>query len=564
MNDCYTIHDVLIVGAGPCSLAVTARLCEETPSAIFTDEEHRRYHWIKRHGDRASIKNKRTGQTKQPKKSQTCRNYSTLVLDGTGNHWMERWNQLFKTFEISHLRSPMFFHPDPLDRDGLLSYTYEQGRDRELVEIPECVGKEISKHKKKKRLSCRTHRCVFGERHRSMTSLTILVRARPSVTIDQRDRKDYFTPSRSLFQDYCRCLVDRYGLRKDLIQQEKVQDIDFGFVPGVSETEQIFTTRSDKGVHYARSVVLAVGPGNAPAIPAGLGTADQACCHAMQIEMFPDPLVKAKLREKKDVNIVVVGGGLTSAQLTMMAIKHGAKVFHLVRGRLRVKPFDVDLNWMGKFRNFEEASFWSADTDEGKMANASERKLEFANQPFPERLEQIKQARGGGSITPRYHKLLKQHISTGKVCLHTQTTIRSSSFTDGFWTLETNPPVDLPRIDYIYFATGIASDFKSLPFLQTINQKFPIESHGGLPSLTDDLMWRDDVPLFVTGRLAALRLGPGAGNLAGARSGAERIAWAIADVIPKERHWGNEDDLTYNFKTGTGGQYCSLDCEACI
>ncbi|TIA60932.1 FAD/NAD(P)-binding domain-containing protein [Aureobasidium pullulans] len=507
MNDCYTIHDVLIVGAGPCSLAVTARLCEETPSAIFTDEEHRRYHWIKRHGDRASIKNKRTGQTKQPKKSQTCRNYSTLVLDGTGNHWMERWNQLFKTFEISHLRSPMFFHPDPLDRDGLLSYTYEQGRDRELVEIPE---------------------------------------ARPSVTIDERDRKDYFTPSRSLFQDYCRCLVDRYGLRKDLIQQEKVQDIDFGFVPGVSETEQIFTTRSDKGVHYARSVVLAVGPGNAPAIPAGLGTADQACCHAMQIEMFPDPSVKAKLREKKDVNIVVVGGGLTSAQLTMMAIKHGAKkVFHLVRGRLRVKPFDVDLNWMGKFRNFEEASFWSADTDE-------------------ERLEQIKQARGGGSITPRYHKLLKQHISAGKVCLHTQTTIRSSSFTDGFWTLETNPPVDLPSIDYIYFATGIASDFKSLPFLQTINQKFPIESHGGLPSLTDDLMWRDDVPLFVTGRLAALRLGPGAGNLAGARSGAERIAWAIADVIPKERHWGNEDDLTYNFKTGTGGRYCSLDCEACI
>ncbi|THY82356.1 FAD/NAD(P)-binding domain-containing protein [Aureobasidium pullulans] len=404
MNDCYTIHDVLIVGAGPCSLAVTARLCEETPSAIFTDEEHRRYHWIKRHGDRASIKNKRTGQTKQPKKSQTCRNYSTLVLDGTGNHWMERWNQLFKTFEISHLRSPMFFHPDPLDRDGLLSYTYEQGRDRELVEIPE---------------------------------------ARPSVTIDERDRKDYFTPSRSLFQDY-------------------------------------------------------------------------------------------------------LGGGLTSAQLTMMAIKHGAKkVFHLVRGRLRVKPFDVDLNWMGKFRNFEEASFWSADTDE-------------------ERLEQIKQARGGGSITPRYHKLLKQHISAGKVCLHTQTAIRSSSFTDGFWTLETNPPVDLPSIDYIYFATGIASDFKSLPFLQTINQKFPIESHGGLPSLTDDLMWRDDVPLFVTGRLAALRLGPGAGNLAGARSGAERIAWAIADVIPKERHWGNEDDLTYNFKTGTGGQYCSLDCEACI
>jgi hypothetical protein len=54
----------------------------------------------------------------------------------------------------------MFFHPDPHDRDGLLSYTYEKGRDEELVEIPECVGKEISKHKKKQRLKCKTHRWV--------------------------------------------------------------------------------------------------------------------------------------------------------------------------------------------------------------------------------------------------------------------------------------------------------------------------------------------------------------------------------------------------------------------
>jgi hypothetical protein len=197
--------------------------------------------------------------------------------------------------------------------------------------------------------------------------LTVPSSVRPPVTIDERDRKDYFTPSCSLFRDYCECVIDRYGLRRDLIQQERVEDIDFGSVPGVSETEQVFTVRSDQGIHHARSLVLAVGPGNAPSIPAGLGETGQGCCHAMQIREFPDPSVADKLRQNKDVNIVVVGGGLTSAQLTVMASKHGArKVFHLVRGRLRVKPFDVDLNWMGKFRNFEEASFWSADTDEGK------------------------------------------------------------------------------------------------------------------------------------------------------------------------------------------------------
>jgi len=49
--------------------------------------------------------------------------------------------------------------------------------------------------------------------------------------------------------------------------------------------------------------------------------------------------------------------------------------------------------------------------------------------------------------------------------------------------------------------------------------------------LTDELGWKKGVPLFVAGRMAALRLGPGAGNLEGARGGAERIAWGIEDVL---------------------------------
>lgn len=44
------IRDVIIIGARPCGLALAAHLCEHTPSALFADEEHARYHWIRKQG----------------------------------------------------------------------------------------------------------------------------------------------------------------------------------------------------------------------------------------------------------------------------------------------------------------------------------------------------------------------------------------------------------------------------------------------------------------------------------------------------------------------------------
>jgi hypothetical protein len=74
-----------------------------------------------------------------------------MALDASSDTWMQRWEGLFKTFDISHLRSPMFFHVDPAERDGLLSYAYANGRDDELRELHGCVGKELSKYQRKKR-----------------------------------------------------------------------------------------------------------------------------------------------------------------------------------------------------------------------------------------------------------------------------------------------------------------------------------------------------------------------------------------------------------------------------
>lgn len=146
------------------------------------------------------------------------------------------------------------------------------------------------------------------------------------------------------------------------------------------------------------------------------------------------------------------------------------------------------------------------------------------------------QARNGGSITPRYRKILDAHIASGKILLHTHTTLESVNWDEASNTwnsVVTEPAIPMPSIDYIVFATGVQTDVETIPFLQSIVKRYPIETIGGLPCLNDDLMWNDEVPMFAAGRLAGLRLGPGAPNLVGARIGAERIAWNVEDVLKK-------------------------------
>lgn len=74
------------------------------------------------------------------------------VLDAHGSKWMSMWDEKFEELKISHLRSPMFFHPDPRDRDGLLSFVYNMGREKELRAINNVVGKALSKHQRKQKM----------------------------------------------------------------------------------------------------------------------------------------------------------------------------------------------------------------------------------------------------------------------------------------------------------------------------------------------------------------------------------------------------------------------------
>lgn len=155
-------------------------------------------------------------------------------------------------------------------------------------------------------------------------------RPRAEPTVDERDRNDYFVPSTPLFSAHCDCLIDRYSLRRDVVQHEEVQDIRYGYVDNVCRDEPVFTIRTDKTTRYARVAVLAVGPANAPTIPGPIDQGSHAITHAMKIRTFPSPSVKEKIASKKVTNILVVGGGLTSAQLADLAIRRGVSKVWLI------------------------------------------------------------------------------------------------------------------------------------------------------------------------------------------------------------------------------------------
>lgn len=183
---------------------------------------------------------------------------------------------------------------------------------------------------------------------------------------------------------------------------------------------------------------------------------------------------------------------------------------------------------------------------------------------WKERAAQIMEARGGGSITPRIHKIMKRLVVEGRLEIHTNSQISSRAFnTDThLWTISTEPRISFPEVDYIYFATGIATDFRRIPFLQTLLEKHPIEGVSGLPCLTEDMAWSDEVPLYATGRLASLRLGPGAPNLAGARVGAERIAWSIQEYLGRDDASPEQTEAEDKYRHGVGSRYDSL-VESC-
>ena len=256
--------------------------------------------------------------------------FNITVVDSSGCDWLHSWTKNFVALGISHLRSPMFFHPCPRDRDGLLAFARETGRCDDCVEIANCVGKSMSKHRRKKKTA----------KGYSIGSSNKVI-----LEIDERDRKDYFTPSAEIFHDYCQEVVQRYSL-ENLIEQTQVSSIDFGYHDEFEEhgdpAAKVFkiTTTGDN-IKFAKVVVLAIGAGGKPAMPRQLSAAErEGACHSTQLpkQIFLPESLKRKSLARVPTAVVIIGGGLTSAQIANQCIENGVgRVFLVMRGPLKCR-----------------------------------------------------------------------------------------------------------------------------------------------------------------------------------------------------------------------------------
>ncbi|MBF2028189.1 MAG: SidA/IucD/PvdA family monooxygenase [Oscillatoriales cyanobacterium C42_A2020_001] len=311
----------------------------------------------------------------------------------------------------------------------------------------------------------------------------------------------YDLPGTRLFQEFCQDVIRRWQLENCVYSAQVVQ-----IKPLNHQRQSRFCLGLSTGQTVtARRVVIANG-GGIPHTPQWvsqipMGYPPDRLLHSYQID-----LRGLQLRGER---ILIIGGGLTSGHLAVGAIQRGAQVLLMSRRTLYEKLFDADPGWLGpKYLK----DFW-------------------AEPNWYTRWQMIQQARNGGSMTPAMLTQLGRLQREGRIVFYEQCQVSQARWSGEHWQVVCDNSVvheyiQHQTINRIWCATGSQLDAAKHPLLQDVLDAYPTDIVNGLPIVDEGLCWRD-CELFIMGGLAALRTGPTARNLSGARAVSDRIVPAL-------------------------------------
>lgn len=549
------IQELLVIGAGPHGLSLVLRLLEPDPDFLTDKERHlqaehrhrmRPDRDVNRHirqlgvGPRATLRKSRsptnakkratkklnsntkindisladvTGiiieETPSPPLSLAQVLSSVTVIDKFGGGWMTGWKNNFATLEIPKLRSLMNAHADPFDHRSLEFYAEAKGRGDELVTLPKL---------------CQRNKEFKGP---------------------------YQAPSTDLFNEFHDLLASAYGVA-DEVQSGMVQSIrptqseDWVDEP-IFEVDILGSNDSSGDATCVRTiktkrVVCAMGPLFRPSeafweallrkdlLRQEIQYPSERILKYNHIMSFiKDAQNRVKESDSKNIhNLLIVGGGITSAQMALLAL--GAswcdKVTLIQRSTALPRHFDLENKWMGPQRGKFLDEFWSMDHEYRARFCQEERK--------------------GGSIPPEILQELHQSQSLQGDAFRWKEEVQISSvnYDGGDYLSVSHDDGTESQHDMIWLATGSETHIDYYSALEDLRKVLPIRDMQGLPVLNNDLSWRAPPETLLEepkwkatarerfwcmGALAALQLGPDALNLIGARAGAVAVAQAVRD-----------------------------------
>lgn len=461
--------------------------------------------------------------------SDSSRHRKVCVVDPHSS-FMAGWKSRFEALRIPFLRSPALAHPSLFDQNALLAYAVATGREDELYES-----------------GCSQLRSLLA--------------------LGQSQIGLWKLPSTSLFNSFCEATLK--SLSHDYIQ---------GSIVDICKRGSVFHLQAASGRKItARAVILGMGTVGCPVVPLGIR-------NAPNVYSWTDmDMVEKKGSNEKDgvglkletsrssadcksncekKTVLVIGGGLTAVQAALRLAQSDTspKVILCSRRPLVTRHFDLPMDWFDR-------------------RTATKCQADFYHESISQRLSQIKQTRGGGSVPPIYTKELREWQNKGRiVCVvgqpeyikPKQTSSNSpeanqemcgdkdTSSQEGQQENDTRMHVFIEssvyEVDDIVLACGVQPDCLRHPLIQRVQRQWPIAMPGGFPAVSQDLQWStstnwatpdtNDIDedenqkdgecdnnchhLFVIGGLASLNIGPDAANLMGIRRGASIIANALS------------------------------------